>query len=803
MNRPARIGTCALAGTLLLLPQLPAAPGWNNFEAADATVGSNSLPSPTTFYFPAAVLVDPASSKVFVADSGHNRVLRFPSAAALHSGQPAEAVLGQRDLYSDLPGLGASGLTEPSGLAMDGAGRLWVVDQDNHRVLRFDHAAEATNGTPAVQVLGQPDFTTKNATLGATGLSRPSNVAVDSQDRLWVVDYFNNRILRFDQPSAKGNGAAADGVLGQPNFQSRTSGTTAQTFDNPYDLAVDAQDRLWVADFGNRRILRFDTPSKGNQPAANGVLGQTDFTTANPGYGPGQLDRPIRVTTSTDGRLYVADNGSQRVMRWDQVATLPNGAPAQGVLGRTSLEPDADYLSPTGGFSEAQGLWSDAQGRLWLTDFRNERVILWNQAASKPNGGLVDLVLGQPNPATVPVRLPAAGVTYPQQGLEAASSGKFFIADQGRVLRYASRAAMEAGLAPEAFLGQESATRPRGTASATIMINSWALAMDSTGQLWVSDPEANRVVAFTNAITAQTGAAMSIVLGQTDFDTSTAGLSASSLNQPRGLAFDMGGNLYVADSGNHRVLRFNHAAQSPSGAPADAVIGQPDFVTATVGNQPAHLRSPNGVATDAQGRLWIADSGRNRVTRYDQPLAAEPLTAPSAILGGVATATPTGMSRPMSLVIEGSRLWVMDTGFNRLLRFENAATKPEGAAADGVLGARTLNELPNAGRGRRSFYRPEMIFTDTQGALWVADANNNRLMRFSPDTPVITSFAVSKGNPFTLAYEVEMGGQYEVQTSTAAGIWQTLESRTAADTGRHSFADPQVNTSRFYRVLEH
>src|SRR5262249_51168630 len=148
------------------------------------------------------------------------------SGAALKSGQPAEAVLGQSDLYSDIPGLSASSLSIPNGLAIDGAGHLWVVDQDNHRVLRFDQASSATNGTPAVQVLGQSDFVTRDAHVNQAGFDRPSGAAVDSQGRLWVVDYFNHRILRFDNAASKGNGAPADGVLGQPDFVSKNTETS-------------------------------------------------------------------------------------------------------------------------------------------------------------------------------------------------------------------------------------------------------------------------------------------------------------------------------------------------------------------------------------------------------------------------------------------------------------------------------------------------------------------------------------------------------------------------------------------------
>ena len=81
------------------------------------------------------------------------------------------------------------------------------------------------------------------------------------------------------------------------------------------------------------------------------------------------------------------------------------------------------------------------------------------------------------------------------------------------------------------------------------------MAVDSSGSLYVADTQNNRVLVYTGTIS--TGMNATIVLGQTDFSTNTnnaGGLGASSLSVPAGVAVDGSGNLYVADTGNHRVL---------------------------------------------------------------------------------------------------------------------------------------------------------------------------------------------------------------------------------------------------------
>ena len=111
----------------------------------------------------------------------------------------------------------------PYGVFVDAQGRLWVADTGNYRVLRFDSATFKANGAPADAVLGQPDFTHAAAATTQSGMFFPSGVFFDASGRLWVASQDNNRVLRFDGAASKSNGANADGVLGQPGFTSKTA----------------------------------------------------------------------------------------------------------------------------------------------------------------------------------------------------------------------------------------------------------------------------------------------------------------------------------------------------------------------------------------------------------------------------------------------------------------------------------------------------------------------------------------------------------------------------------------------------
>jgi hypothetical protein len=250
------------------------------------------------------------------------------TATAFTNGQPASLVLGQPDFTSKALATTASGMNYPTDLAVDPtSGKVFVADHYNHRVLRFASSAALTSGIAAEGVLGQPNFTSYALVIppNASGMSAPTGVAVDTAGRLWVADYNNSRVLRFDSAAGKANGAPADGVLGQIDFTSYASTTTASTMDTPTGVAVDSAGTLWVADSTNSRVLRFDdAASKPNGAPADGVLGQPDFTSNVPVSATASAMRtPFDVAVDSNGRVWVADSGNSRVLRFEDAAGKP------------------------------------------------------------------------------------------------------------------------------------------------------------------------------------------------------------------------------------------------------------------------------------------------------------------------------------------------------------------------------------------------------------------------------------------------------------------------------------------------
>lgn len=357
--------------------------GQTSFTDADPNsggIGASSLGGPTN------ICSDTAHGKVYVMDYNNHRVLRYDVANAITTGAAAEVVLGQPDFTSSSPGITASLMTRPEACAVSPAGTLFVADAVS-RVLRFDSAHLKTSGAAADGVLGAPDFTTpgpSGATASSLGGSYVYGIALSSTGALFASDRSNRRILRFDNAAAKANGAAADGVLGQVDFVTGNLATTSATSINtPHGLTFDASDNLYVVDSGNARVLRFDNaPAKANGAAADGVLGATDFTTVGAGTTTAStFKNPFySVGVGPDGALYVGDFAQGRMLVFNSPATKANGASADHVLGAPDFTTAGSGVSATS-LGYVLGLGFSTTGYFFVGDYSNNRVMVYRNVA--------------------------------------------------------------------------------------------------------------------------------------------------------------------------------------------------------------------------------------------------------------------------------------------------------------------------------------------------------------------------------------------------------------------------------------
>jgi sugar lactone lactonase YvrE len=348
----------------------------------------------------------------------------------------AVLVLGQPDFTSDDPGDGLTDLYIPNDIAVDPISqKVFIVETNRNRVVRFDSFSSLRNGAAPEAVLGQPDFETFTSATTATGMSLPSKAVVDGSGNLWVVDGGNARVLRFNNASSLADGSAADGVLGQSDFVTGDTGLSDSEFNAPGGIAIDPSGNLFVSDTGNSRVLVFfDAVNAANGAAASRVLGQEDFT--SPGIAADQdgMRAPRGLACDAAGNLYVVDTGNHRVLRFDSAAAKANGADADGVLGQSDYSGDRPGALDNGFWGPRDAV-VDPEGRLWVSEFSNRRVMGFSDAINLANGASADLLLAQPDFESLETGLTSSRIG-PAEGIGADASGRIYLADtaQRRVL---------------------------------------------------------------------------------------------------------------------------------------------------------------------------------------------------------------------------------------------------------------------------------------------------------------------------------------------------------------------------------
>lgn len=386
----------------------------------------------------------------------------------------ADAVLGQPGFEDNLPNhpdgtpTGSNlSLSNAAHLAVGPTGRLYVADTDNHRILSWSSAAEFADGAAADMVIGQPDFVSSvpnNGGVSASALFLPQGLCVDELGNLWVADAFNSRVLRFDNPETDATPVAADMVIGQPDFLS-SAPNLGQGFTEVDAASADSLcfpgrvlvrgGHVWVADSGNSRVLHYANPTA-NKPSANVVLGQYDNFSCRVKNNDGtctekfgavasarNLFNPIGLALAADGALYVADWMNHRVLRFDD--PLTSDTEADAVIGQADFagdQPDAGGVAF--GLELPIDLFIDGAGSLYIADSGNHRVLAYLDPAG---GGSADVVFGQlgnfstdaPNHG-LPLFLTDADGLWGPTGVAVDTECNLLVADtnNSRVLRFDS-----------------------------------------------------------------------------------------------------------------------------------------------------------------------------------------------------------------------------------------------------------------------------------------------------------------------------------------------------------------------------
>lgn len=336
-----------------------------------------------------------------------------------------------------------------------------------------------------------------------------------------------------------------------------------------------------------------------------------------------------------------------------------------------------------------------------------------------PEGARV--ILGGTDSLAEPLR-PASHTLFGPRGVALAGpGGPLFVSDTGHHRLLIWRDLPTADLQPaDLVIGQpDFAGEGRGVLNVPTGIACGA------GILAVADAWNHRVLIWHGAPTRSNEPAH-LVLGQADFAGTLANRgnpdpAADTLNWCYGVAI-CDGRLFVADTGNRRVLVWNGMPQR-NGAAADEVIGQPHFNTRDMGD----FRWPHALAA-ANGHFFVADAGASRITAGDLILGQDDETGADHNRGRY-DPTAASLNMPYGLAISGDRLIVADTANSRLVGYDLGGLAT-GMAADRLAGQRWFhdkgeNRWERPGRGTLCWPYGVAACGDT---VVVADSGNNRVL---------------------------------------------------------------------------
>src|SRR5215831_4787144 len=302
------------ASFLLLTACHGFAADFNTGQAARLVIGQETFtsqdPSSSDTVLGAASGIAYAADTLFVADANrvsatpeNHRVLLFKNlssqlptpAAQLDYNRKCPVCLGQATVVLGQPNFTTTdesiaatqnSLRQPTAVASDGV-HVVVADTNHNRVLIWN-SIPSFNDQPADVVVGQPNFTSTSIpgnTPNAQSMRGPQGVWIQN-GRLYVADTQNNRVLIYNRIPTS-NGAAADVVLGQPNFTTfvqpdltqQQTGAKANLLLNPVSVTSDGT-RLFVTDLGYNRVLIWNSIPSRNQQPADVVVGQPDMTSS-------------------------------------------------------------------------------------------------------------------------------------------------------------------------------------------------------------------------------------------------------------------------------------------------------------------------------------------------------------------------------------------------------------------------------------------------------------------------------------------------------------------------------------------
>ncbi len=551
----------------------------------------------------------------------------------------------------------------------------------------------------------------------------PFGVTVDSDGNLFIADKLKNRVRRMDRTTGIITTVAGTGIAAHTGDGGLA---TAATFDNPSSIVFDTAGNLYVADTYNSVIRKIAVGTQVVTTVAGG--GEYGFVGDGGPALEAHLEGPMDVAVDGSGNVFIADGLLNRIRRVDG---------ATGIITTVAGTGQAGYSGDGGRAFEAMldlpaGITLDASDNLLIADANNNRV-------RKVDGvnGVITTIVGTGEDSLSGDGGPAIGaaLSFPS-GISVDGADNLFIADDGngliRMVDVGTNVITTvAGDGSFEFSGDGGLSVAAGLNSAS------DLAIDSGGNLFIADVGNRRI----RQVDPRSRIITTVAGGGTDFLGDGSAAAAAVLTNPRDIAFDSAGNLFVVDENNERIRRID----KDTGV-ITTIAGGADYPESGLGDgglaTDAPLSSPAGIAFDGSGNLFISDTWHHEIRRVDASTGVITRVAGTGLQGfsgdgGLATEAELSVPEAIAISDDGF-LYIADTENFRIRRIQLdagtittvAGTGTNGFSGDGGPGVEAaLSSVAD-------------IEIDSEQNLLIVDTDpNSRIRKLDITTGQITTIA--------------------------------------------------------------
>lgn len=597
-------------------------------------------------------------------------------------------------------------LQTPEGLALDADGNLYVSEFTGARVVRISPSDRLS----VVAGTGKPGDAGDGGPAVAAQLSAPTGLAFDAAGNLAIADFGAGVIREVDKARQISTIApTGPGVLDKPlgiafhgrdlyvadegharvlEVQPSGAQTALASGLHTGYLAVDGDRGIFLADVLDHRVRELDITESAQRGVISLIAG-----TGQPGSagdaGPStnaQLTMPYGLAMDSAGNLYISDRQANRVRRIDRDGTITTvaGTGTAGFGGDGGPATKARLNAPA-------GLAVDARGDLYIADGGNDRIRRVDPKGTITTVAGRSLSIGGATTAASP--RPGGPATHDElagpEALAFDARGDLFVSEfrGARVVEISPHGRLTA----VAGTGASGDTGDGGPARKARLFQPTGIAVDRRGDLAI----------------AEYGSGVIRRVSRSGIITTVRSSVFAQLHHPVGLAL-LGGNIYVADPGNRRIVEFTRTGASRvvnDGIPASYLLldGHGDlYISNLLTNEVvridpkgiesvvagtgvrgfsgdggpatrARLDTPYGLAMDANGNLYVCDRGNNRVRKIDRTgiITTVAGTGGAGFSGDGGPAVHATLNLPSGLAVDGAgELFIADSGNNRVRRVD-------------------------------------------------------------------------------------------------------------------------------------